>query len=458
MPIFHLISNSTFACEKSLSCCDEMNYVVLTDSSVSGLRVTYLQVSVRASDSKPSPDGALAAFAYVKYGDDPAAARANLSFQDLAYGRIDIRSSSAMDLAKQNCELPILPADGLLNRQHWSGQGLFGTSDAALRSLGLRNRIGGNGAQTNVVIVDHGVSFDYLSRIGHGDNFWGGWISIDESQPNPGEYSDIYTRQPDWHGNMIARNVLRVAPKCRIFDAPLLPKRIDNIEAYTGQAELLFESIQFMIRHCPIAEGPWVIVNAWAVADSASEHGSENYSNNPNHRLNELIREMVQEDNVAFVFAAGNNGQFGGDPRNGTYDVGPGRSILGANGLSCVLTVGAVRTDGLWIGSSSQGPGPDRLGHYGTYPNKKPDLCAPSWFGETDQPEVPNTGTSAACGLAAGMVALLLSENPEAAPVEIFDLLRLEALANSGQTGWSPRLGVGPIFAPPVSRGAVSKY
>ena len=56
-------------------------------------------------------------------------------------------------------------------------------------------------------------------------------------------------------------------------------------------------------------------------------------------------------------------------------------------------------TDGLWLGYSSQGPG-------ALYPYK-PDLCAASQFSDNEDAYAGNTGTSAACALASGVVARL---------------------------------------------------
>jgi len=60
----------------------------------------------------------------------------------------------------------------------------------------------------------------------------------------------------------------------------------------------------------------------------------------------------------------------------------------------------AVRSDGLWLGYSGQGPGIAHLEH------DKANLCARRQF-EDGEGFGPNTSTSAACGLAAGAVALL---------------------------------------------------
>ena len=402
----------------------------------------FIQSCDRANAAK-SDANYMPAFGFVRADGDAKAVRAALPFDDVAFNRTDLAGCSREDIDRLICEMPLSASEPSRAGEHWSGNGLFGTNTQAMRLLGFVADHATGGSGVNVVIVDHGLSRDYLSLIGHGANYCGGWVSCHSSLPYPGAFADPYAPACDWHGNMIARNVLRAAPNARIFDAPLLPKRIDNIATYTVHAELLFEAIQHMVRYSDQFSGPWVIVNAWAVADSASEHGSGSYTNNPTHRLNILVQEMSEVDEIAFVFAAGNNGQFGGDPKNGTYDTGPGNSILGVNGLPSVLTVGAVRSDGLWIGSSSQGPGPSRLRPADAAINEKPDLCAPSWFQERDYPSVSNTGTSAACGLAAGVVALKRSQNPATRPQEIFADLRAKAMQTSGQADWSARYGAG---------------
>jgi subtilisin family serine protease len=113
-------------------------------------------------------------------------------------------------------------------------------------------------------------------------------------------------------------------------------------------------------------------------------------------------------------------------------------SINGANSLGEVLTVGAVRTDRLWLGYSGQGPGIAGMAQ------EKPDLCAPSQFANEDNVG-PNTGTSAACGLAAGAVALLRTKwRPSAVgSAALRAVLRQEAVQPEGPAGWRDRTGHG---------------
>jgi hypothetical protein len=121
-----------------------------------------------------------------------------------------------------------------------------------------------------------------------------------------------------------------------------------------------------------------------------------------------------------------------------------------------VLTTGAVRTDALWVGSSSEGPGQLRLA------NRKPDLCAPSYFrevgdaslgnlaepfvGDTGTPYISSTGTSAACGLTAGIVAAIRSkwDQSTVSPDQLRYFLNQKARKTEGP-GWNERLGNGII-------------
>ena len=70
-------------------------------------------------------------------------------------------------------------------------------------------------------------------------------------------------------------------------------------------------------------------------------------------------RAAALQEHVDVVFAAGNCGEFCPAPRCGKVDRVPGHSIWGANSSSAVITAGAVLTNEMWLGYSSQGPGQD---------------------------------------------------------------------------------------------------
>jgi hypothetical protein len=115
-----------------------------------------------------------------------------------------------------------------------------------------------------------------------------------------------------------------------------------------------------------------------------------------------------------------------------------------------VLTVGAARTDGLWIGYSSEGPGqPNLSSPHKIGSSQKPDLCAPSGFSEDHDAHLLNAGTSAATGVAAGVVAALRSKwSPQSVKPEVLNLI-LNATANQPLPGsWNQRFGNGILNVP----------
>jgi hypothetical protein len=198
--------------------------------------------------------------------------------------------------------------------------------------------------------------------------------------------------------------------------------------------------------------GPnWVFVNAWAVYDRKSDPDG-NYTKKPDHPFNVVVAE-ADGDGIDVVFCAGNCGLFCPKWNCGSRDRGPGESIHGANSHEKVLTVGAVRADGTWIGYSSEGPGQPELAE------EKPDLCAPSQFCETHDAHVRNTGTSASCALAAGVVAALRSrwDHGVISPDKLRDILRTTA-RRAPAAAWNGRLGYGILDAKAAVEEARVRY
>ncbi len=327
---------------------------------------------------------------------------------------------------------------------HWCATAddpAFGDRARARRLIGADALAAGGlrGQNVNVAIIDQG-----MNRAAIDPRNWGGGLNWKGIEPGSAPRTS--------HGMMIARNVLDVAPDAVLFDVPLIPPRITQPLVFAANAHAAFvallQAIGFLRRFARWS-GPWVLVNAWAIFDRTSEHPLGDYSENrhPNgHPLNHVIGAAAQQHGIDVVFAAGNCGQFGPDPRCGELDRGPGRSIWGANAHPDVITVGAVRSDGRWIGASSQGPGPEAL------ERRKPDLSAPSWFCETLDAAVRNGGTSAASGVAAGVVAALRS-HPERdwCAARVGPAVLKQALIDSARKfdgpDWTGRLGSGALDA-----------
>ncbi|MEA2872446.1 MAG: hypothetical protein QOH67_2422 [Hyphomicrobiales bacterium] len=286
---------------------------------------------------------------------------------------------------------------------HWcmsASDPIFSDRSEAERLLGvdfLRNQSRTTGKGVNVVVVDQGLDKHIL-----GASYGGGWsvggIQPGSPPPHPGSVGRS-------HGMMIAHNILKVAPEALLFDLPLAPPRISNVQSFLSLAWAAYDIVLADIakwKRTGKFPGPWILVNPWGIFDRKSEIPLGHYTTNPENCFNKKVCDAVA-DGIDVVFVAGNCGQFCPDNRCGESDIGPGRSIWGANSLACVLTVGAVRADSIWLGYSAQGPGQPLLGP------DKPDLCAASQFCEDDDAFSINTGTSAACGLTGGIVAALRS-------------------------------------------------
>lgn len=328
---------------------------------------------------------------------------------------------------------------------HWcvgdAANSLFSDRSGAERLLGvdfLRQQPNVTGSGVNVVIADQGLDAGVL-----GANYGGGW-PVGTSLPGAAPQNEPGSIRRS-HAMMIADNILKVAPQAKLYDLPVAPPRIPNVTKFISLAYTAYSQAITDIQHAPLNSGAWIFVNPWGILDRRTEHPLGEYTTNPTNPLNKLIVQLV-EANIDVVFAAGNCGQFCPDVRCGNEDQGPGFSIWGANSLSQVLSVGAVRADGMWLGYSAQGPGQKLLGSH------KPDFCAASQFCEDGDAFTINTGTSAACGLTAGIVAALRSRwnSTVVPPGKLQEILGTTARKPPGlawNTGLGYRLGNGVLDA-----------
>ncbi len=327
--------------------------------------------------------------------------------------------------------------------EHWAPGGdrppLFHTraaAEALINAPVLGDR-GLLGDRTNLVIFDDGVSFAALrARSPRPLRLVGGWPVADGGTVRvPGK------ARPDGHGSMVALNAVSLAPDTRLWDLPFRPSQILAPVTFADAAfaALLWVETEIRLWLGRAFPGPWVFCHAWGIYDRRLEVPLGNYTGDPLHPFNRLVRRL-DEGRRDQVFGAGNGGQFAPHPLCGPGDIGPGQSILGANSSPDVLTMGAVRADGMWIGYSSQGPGQPGFGSGGGLV-EKPDLCAPSHFVEADDGAWLSSGTSAACGVAAGAVAALRSAGSPLANVDPGELRETLRRAARKPPGMQPGAG-----------------
>lgn len=334
--------------------------------------------------------------------------------------------------------------------QHWcANAGLGhrfatrGHAERLIRTNALRDA-GLTGKDVKIVLVDQGLSRGYVNSLGFGARFGDDLIfsiTLDGITRVSGQAATPYEKAPRTHSSMMVRSLLHLAPGAKIYDFPLIPPQISDVTSFALSAIFPFFVLRFIAHFIP---GPWIFVNAWGIDDRFGEDIWGEYTNRRTHGLNVQIGALGQAHDV--VFAAGNSGQFCPDPEAGPYDRGPGQSILGANGHPNVTSVGAVRADALWIGTSSQGPGPDDFDFGDQEVNQKPDYCAPSWFVEAHDAALRSGGTSAATAVAAGALAALREKwkVDQISPADLRAFIRTNA-RRDWHTQWNGRMGDGII-------------
>jgi len=248
------------------------------------------------------------------------------------------------------------------------------------------------------------------------------------------------------HGSMIARILHRLAPRARLYSLAALPPPPNNGLAFLSPMDDMLQRF----RSANLAADParrWVVVHAWGLLDRRQDRGLMQFADDPTHPFHCGLSRFADPSDLPGnprgadqVFAVGNCGDFSPDLRCGPYDIGSGQSVIGGASHPDVLSVGAVATDGVWIGLSSIGPGQERLG--GNDPVRraqaraKPDVAASSYFRDEKDAAWVSGGSSAACAVAAGIVACLRSNGSphrDLTPGQMNALLRDTARRAPGQ-------------------------
>jgi subtilisin family serine protease len=257
-----------------------------------------------------------------------------------------------------------------------------------LKSEGL------DGTGAVLAIVDTGINVAHLS------SQLGRQISVDAARSwNPTGVTTPPGQFPVHHGTMCAFDALVAAPEAVLLDYPVLRSQRQGGSALDGllsDAVAAFARLRQVLDAMPADRRSLVVSNSWGSFspewDFPPGHPG-NYSDNPAHPFN-LIVASLEQAGADILFAAGNCGRDCPDGRC-RY---PDRPIGGANSHGRVLSIGGVDVGDLRVGYSSQGPG--RL------TARKPDLCAYTHFAGSEAfgAGSPDSGTSAACPVAAGVV------------------------------------------------------
>lgn len=291
------------------------------------------------------------------------------------------------------------------------------------------------GTGVALAIVDAGVNLRHLER----RNVWPclspEWSWSRNPYRRPGCHAV-------GHGTAMAFDALIAAPHATIIDAAA----IAPVKWSSGK--LLTDVFTAFLRLVPLlrqrgdqkAFNGVVISNSWMVP-GALRHADQKlppknrYFDNRSHFFNTHV-SACEAMGADIVFAAGNCGPHG----HRCSDCDGNTDIAGANALPEVLTVSAVELDTTPIDSVNRGSG--------VFGVQKPDLSAFTHFiGSGVSPR--DIGTSAACAVAAGVVAGLRTYWPtsQVSPSEMRACLRASAVPTTGGLtgGHSDHYGAGII-------------
>ena len=291
---------------------------------------------------------------------------------------------------------------------------------------------GCDGADVAIAILDGGINLDHLTSVlGRTPRFdpANSWTPPRGPTP-PFKY-------PVGHGTMCAFDALIAAPNATLLDFPVLG-RLAGGSMISGSLSAAVQAYSFILSSWAVAFAAGglaayrsvVLSNSWGMYskdwDFPAGHRGR-YCDNPDHPFDIIVSALIRSG-VDIVFAAGN---CGADCPSSKCDGVTAGTIMGANAHDQVLTVAGCDTRDERVGYSSAGPSIE--GRF----QDKPDLTGYTHFKGSlaDGEEAPDSGTSAACPVVAGVVAALRSMRPPVTipPTNLADILRTTARPGSGQ-------------------------
>lgn len=308
---------------------------------------------------------------------------------------------------------------------------------AAVHGRGL------DGRDVAIAVMDTGINLNHLrAQMGvmprfDAANSWrppGGTVA-------PGAH-------PVDHGTMCAFDALIAAPAATLLDFPILsataPGGAMTGRTLSGAVQAYAQLLAFWgVSFSPTGRhyNGLVVTNSWGIYhpswDFPPGHPGR-YVDNPNHPFTALVSVLARAG-ADILFAAGNCGGQCADMRCQSRTTG---SIMGANASPDVLTLAGCDTQDARVGYSSQGP--SIAGMFA----QKPDVTAYTHFlgSEAFGSGSADTGTSAACPVAAGCIAAIRTRLAPATmpPQALFAQVMATARPGGGQpAGWNGDYGHG---------------
>lgn len=307
---------------------------------------------------------------------------------------------------------------------------------ARLLNVSSLQAAGMDGSNVFVAVVDTGINIAYLQSKGRTP-----FLDVANSF-TPSGVPTMPGQHPVAHGTMCAYDVGIAAPNAQLLDHAVLLSQTPGstiMEGLLTDALLAYSKLLQILGAMPTSQRAMVVTNSWGMFSPSWDFPvghPGNYSDNPNHPFN-IIVAALEYLGADILFAAGNCGRDCPDRR---CDFGTQPPICGANSHPRVISVAGVDTTKARVGYSSQGPG--RLALF------KPDIAAYTHFTGSGVSGVSGVdgGTSAACPVAAGVIAAVRSKYPSTSlsPARLRSLL-FKTAEDRGPVGFDFDYGWGII-------------
>lgn len=408
---------------------------IVAQSGLNTLRLDTHYIPVPTSDRAAAQVMAMAPTANV-IGPEAFVVRGTLddSEIDSARGVVDVNG---------NAQIFVDPRIGL--PLTCGGDPAVGDTIDVRRLLGvgrLRN-LEMDGKGTAVAIVDNGINLNGLRAKGLHP-------ALDAAASWSPRTGILPGAAPLDHGTMCAYDALIAAPKATLLDYSVLQSTRRGGSAMSGLLSDAITAFGKLLMLMGLSEDErnfhsLVVNNSWGMFswswDFPAGHPGR-YGDNPRHPFNRQVAAL-SASGADILFAAGNCGPTCPDGRCDNPLISP--TINGANSHPDVITVGGVDTNRQLVGYSSLGPG--------ALHNDKPDMAAYTHFlgSEAFGTGSPDSGTSAACPVLAGVVAALRSKypfnagKPQRSPGNIKQFVISCASRSPGHVGWRNDLGHGIV-------------
>jgi hypothetical protein len=286
----------------------------------------------------------------------------------------------------------------------------------ALQARGL------DGRNVAVAVMDTGINLPHLTRrLG-----WGPRLDAANSWSPPG--SAAAGTHPVDHGTMCAYGIMIAAPKATLLDFPILHGRAASGSTSGRTLATAFQAYAHLAAAWTGAYAPeglvgyngLVVSNSWGVFhpswDFPAGHPGR-YIDNPRHIFAQQVATLAASG-ADIAFAAGHHGGH----------------------IEDVLTIDGCDVDGRRPARSTQPP------VIAGMPAPRPDLTSYTHFSGSEAfgRGSPDSGTSAACPVAAGCLAALRAKVPpkRTPPARLVAHARATARPTPG-SGWSNDHGYG---------------